>query len=75
VHLSEPQVRQFWTRFPGWAGGFHIQLSRPPTRALCPVIPNNACHLRLTAAAGTKLAVASSRAFVKLKSYSPSNIS
>ncbi len=32
----------------------------PPTHALSPVIPNNACHLRLTAAAGTKLAVTSS---------------
>ncbi len=31
----------------------------PPTHALSPVIPNNACHLRLTAAAGTKLAVTS----------------
>ncbi len=32
----------------------------PPTHALSPVIPNNACHLRLTAAAGTMLAVTSS---------------
>src|SRR3990172_1526480 len=32
----------------------------PPTRPLRPVIPNNACHLRITAAAGTELAVASS---------------
>ena len=32
----------------------------PPARALSPVIPNNACHLRITAAAGTKLAVTSS---------------
>ncbi len=35
-------------------------LGKPPTCALSPVIPNNACHLRITAAAGTKLAVASS---------------
>src|SRR5436189_2806131 len=32
----------------------------PPTRPLRPVIPNNASHLRITAAAGTELAVASS---------------
>src|SRR5512140_2129305 len=37
----------------------------PPTRPLRPVIPNNACHLRITAAAGTELAVASSTGTVK----------
>src|SRR5512144_1517845 len=37
----------------------------PPTRPLRPVIPNNACHLRITAAAGTELAVASSEGTVK----------
>ena len=35
-------------------------LSLPPTHPLSPVIPNNACHLRITAAAGTELAVTSS---------------
>ena len=35
-------------------------LDQPPTCSLSPVIPNNACHLRITAAAGKKLAVASS---------------
>ncbi len=35
-------------------------LCKPPTCSLSPVIPNNARHLRITAAAGTKLAVASS---------------
>ncbi len=39
---------------------FTKTLTFPPTHALSPVIPNNACHLRLTAAAGTKLAVTSS---------------
>ncbi len=34
-------------------------LTFPPTHALSPVIPNNACHLCLTAAAGTELAVTS----------------
>ncbi len=37
-----------------------MTLNSPPTCSLSPVIPNNARHLRLTAAAGTKLAVASS---------------
>ncbi len=31
----------------------------PPARPLCPVNPNNACTIRLTAAAGTDLAGAS----------------
>ncbi len=35
-------------------------LGKPPTCSLSPVIPNNARHPRITAAAGTKLAVASS---------------
>ncbi len=41
---------------PRLSPGFHIQLAEPPTRALRPVIPINACTLRITAAAGTKLA-------------------
>ncbi len=43
----------------GWAEGFHTTLEKPPTCSLSPIIPNNTCHLRITAAAGTKLAVAS----------------
>ena len=39
---------------------FTKDLNGPPARALRPVIPNNACALRLTAAAGTELAGASS---------------
>ncbi len=62
---SCPQARQYRRQFYGWAIGFHHRLSEPPTRSLCPVIPSNACHLRLTAAAGTKLAVTSSHAFVR----------
>ncbi len=42
--------------FRGWAPGFHTRLTRPPTRPLRPVNPNNASTLRLTAAAGTELA-------------------
>ncbi len=37
-----------------------MTLDSPPTCSLSPVIPNNARHLRITAAAGTKLAVNSS---------------
>ncbi len=48
---------------------FHIRLIKPPTRALRPVIPNNACTLRITAAAGTELAGASFDGTVKLKAY------
>ena len=54
--LYHTLVWQFWMQFPGWARGFHIQLTKPPTRALRPVIPNNANPLRITAAAGTELA-------------------
>src|SRR2546425_4212354 len=42
------------------AAGFHRQLNGPPTRPLRPVIPDNARTLRITAAAGTELAGASS---------------
>src|SRR4030042_1217963 len=34
-------------------------LTFPPPHALSPMIPNNACHLCITAAAGTELAVTS----------------
>jgi hypothetical protein len=43
----------------GWAPGLNIQLKFPPTLPLRPVIPNNTCPPRITAAAGTKLAGAS----------------
>ncbi len=56
------RVRQFRTQFPGWAGGFHIRLDEPPTHPLSPVIPNNVRTVRVTAAAGTNLARASSGA-------------
>ncbi len=55
--------------------GFHIQLIKPPTDPLRPINPNNACHLRITAAAGTELAVASSRGTVKDNNYSLSSVS
>ena len=57
-------------QFRGWAPGFHTQLSSPPTRALRPIIPNNACALRITAAASTELAGASFGGTVKHSPYS-----
>ena len=43
---------------------------RPPTYPLRPIIPSNACTLRITAAAGTELAGASFRGTVKAATYS-----
>ena len=54
--LFRTLVYKFWMQFLGWAQGFHIQLNKPSTRALRPVIPINAWTLRITAAAGTELA-------------------
>ena len=60
---------QFQVQFYGWAIGFHTWLANPPTRPLRPVIPNNACTLRITAAAGTELAGAYSYATVIFLTY------
>ena len=38
----------------GWALVFDIRLYEPPTDALRPIIPDNACTLCITAAAGTE---------------------
>ena len=43
---------------------------RPPTYPLRPIIPSNACTLRITAAAGTELAGASFRGTVRVATYS-----
>ncbi len=48
---------------------FTVRLTQPPTCALRPIIPNNACTLRITAAAGTKLAGASFGGTVIPKSF------
>ena len=48
-------------RSPVEPGDFSNRRVGPPTRALSPVIPNNVRTVRLTAAAGTNLARASSR--------------
>ena len=39
-----------------WADEFHHWLNKPPTHPLNPINPDNACILRITAAAGTELA-------------------
>ena len=55
------------------APGFHRPLKKPPTRPLRPVIPDNARTLRITAAAGTELAGASSPGTVRLAEASCSS--
>ncbi len=55
--------------------GFHNPLIRPPTRPLRPVIPNNVCSPRITAAAGTELAGASFGGTVKREAYSSPRLS
>ncbi len=60
---------QFPTQFLSRAEGFHIGLITQPTRPLRPVIPNNVRHIRITAAAGTNLAVAFFEVYVKCKAY------
>ena len=54
------KLLRYLVKFPmpkqGWALVFDIRLTRPPTDALRPIIPDNACTSRITAAAGTKLA-------------------
>ncbi len=51
--------------------GFHTRHKQPPTHPLRPVNPNNACHLCITAAAGTELAVASSSGTITPRGYYP----
>ena len=47
------------------------RLTKPPTHPVRPVNPNNACRLRITAAAGTKLAVAASGGTVIMRNITP----
>ena len=55
------QAGRIGARSPVEPGAFSIRRAGPPTRALSPVNPNNVRTVRLTAAAGTNLARASSR--------------
>ena len=66
--LEEGRIR---ARSPVEPGDFSAGRALPPTRALSPVIPNNVRTVRLTAAAGTNLARASSRD--QSKPYGPSS--
>ena len=50
------QVKQFQWHPYSWAADFHHWLIPPPTHPLNPINPDNACTLRITAAAGTELA-------------------
>ena len=56
IHLDLIQAKQYQWQFRSWAAGFHHWLTKPPTLPLNPVNPDNACTLRITAAAGTELA-------------------
>ncbi len=47
---------------------FNSRLEKPPADALRPMIPDNACILRITAAAGTELADAYSSGTVRSSS-------
>ena len=55
------ETGRFGASSPVEPGDFSDRRPHPPTRALSPVIPNNVRTVRLTAAAGTNLARASSR--------------
>ena len=61
---SQSLVNQFWTSSWNWDPSFSIQLKKPPTDSLRPVIPNNTCPPRITAAAGTEFAGTSSSSTV-----------
>jgi hypothetical protein len=64
------QVLQYRYQFHSWAANFQYRLTKPPTHPLNPVIPDNACTLRITAAAGTELAGAYSEG-----TFSPIHVS
>ena len=53
---------------------FHNQLRMPPTHPLRPIIPTNACTFRITAAAGTELAGASSPYTLIVATYSSATL-
>lgn len=56
-----PEVTRFEAPPPVEPGAFSTRRGHPSTRPLSPMIPNNVRTVRLTAAAGTNLARASSR--------------
>ena len=66
AHFIYTQEYQFQWQFYSWAVGFHHWLKIPPANPLNLINPDNACTLRITAAAGTELAGAYSYNTVKL---------
>ena len=66
AHFNHTQELQFQWQFYSWAVGFHHWLKVPPADPLNPINPDNACTLRITAAAGTELAGAYSCSTVSL---------
>ena len=56
AYFNRIQDQQYQWQFRGWASGFHHWLIGPPAHPLNPINPDNACTLRITAAAGTELA-------------------
>ena len=56
AYLSKTLACQYQIHSDSWAAVFNIWLNKPPADALRPIIPDNACTLRITAAAGTELA-------------------
>ena len=56
ICLWFPLAMPFPTRFRNWVPGFDVGLTLPPFSSLRPINPDNAWRLRITAAAGTKLA-------------------
>ena len=65
------QTGRFGAHSPVEPGALNDRRTHPPTRALSPVIPNNVRTVRLTAAAGTNLARASSRDRSDLAAFLP----
>ena len=57
-HGNRIQAWQYQWQLRSWAATFHHWLTKQPTHPLNPINPDNACILRITAAAGTELAVA-----------------
>ena len=66
AHFIYTQEYQYKWQFYSWAIGFHHWLKIPPANPLNLINPDNACTLRITAAAGTELAGAYSYNTVKL---------
>ena len=69
--LTELKSESFKCRFGVEPRNFTSDFSNRLSRPLRPVIPINACTLRITAAAGTELAGASLPSTLKLYGYSP----